>query len=157
MPLTVVILAAGQGTRMKSARPKVVHELAGRETAEALVAMGRGLGGTLVSTRAATAELGLRRLQSLIGLSGPADAHAAARAIADSIELIVTVACFPDGKNRIAQVAEATVAQTGAPGAVDIIGYDPSTQKWTHSGVVPTFFPELQRRGIAVDAAMLAG
>ena len=30
MPLTVVILAAGQGTRMKSARPKVIHELAGK-------------------------------------------------------------------------------------------------------------------------------
>jgi len=30
MPLTVVILAAGQGTRMKSSRPKVIHELAGK-------------------------------------------------------------------------------------------------------------------------------
>lgn len=30
MSLTVVILAAGQGTRMKSSRPKVIHELAGR-------------------------------------------------------------------------------------------------------------------------------
>ncbi|MCP4470945.1 MAG: UDP-N-acetylglucosamine diphosphorylase/glucosamine-1-phosphate N-acetyltransferase [Gammaproteobacteria bacterium] len=30
MPLTVVILAAGQGTRMKSVRPKVIHELAGK-------------------------------------------------------------------------------------------------------------------------------
>ncbi|MCB9982823.1 MAG: bifunctional UDP-N-acetylglucosamine diphosphorylase/glucosamine-1-phosphate N-acetyltransferase GlmU [Rhodospirillales bacterium] len=29
-PLAIVILAAGQGTRMKSARPKVMHELAGR-------------------------------------------------------------------------------------------------------------------------------
>ncbi|WP_129350402.1 bifunctional UDP-N-acetylglucosamine diphosphorylase/glucosamine-1-phosphate N-acetyltransferase GlmU [Sorangium cellulosum] len=29
-PLTAVVLAAGQGTRMKSARPKVLHELCGR-------------------------------------------------------------------------------------------------------------------------------
>ena len=30
MSLDVVIMAAGKGTRMKSARPKVLHPLAGR-------------------------------------------------------------------------------------------------------------------------------
>ena len=29
-PLAVVVLAAGQGTRMKSAEPKVMHKIAGR-------------------------------------------------------------------------------------------------------------------------------
>ena len=31
VPLTVVVLAAGKGTRMKSERPKVLHPLAGRD------------------------------------------------------------------------------------------------------------------------------
>ena len=30
MPLSIIILAAGQGTRMMSSRPKVVHPVAGR-------------------------------------------------------------------------------------------------------------------------------
>src|SRR5688572_25227435 len=34
MSLSVVILAAGKGTRMKSARPKVLHTLAGRPIVE---------------------------------------------------------------------------------------------------------------------------
>jgi bifunctional UDP-N-acetylglucosamine pyrophosphorylase/glucosamine-1-phosphate N-acetyltransferase len=43
MPLTVVILAAGQGTRMKSARPKVIHELAGKPILRHVVDTGRAL------------------------------------------------------------------------------------------------------------------
>src|SRR4029453_15735926 len=34
MALHVVVLAAGKGTRMKSARPKVLHQIAGRPIIE---------------------------------------------------------------------------------------------------------------------------
>ena len=48
VPLNVVILAAGQGKRMKSARPKVLHEVAGRpmlaHVIDTAVALGRAAG-----------------------------------------------------------------------------------------------------------------
>jgi bifunctional UDP-N-acetylglucosamine pyrophosphorylase/glucosamine-1-phosphate N-acetyltransferase len=43
MPLSVVILAAGQGTRMKSARPKVLHQLAGKPILRHVVDASRAL------------------------------------------------------------------------------------------------------------------
>ena len=43
MSLSIVILAAGQGTRMKSARPKVIHELAGKPLLQHVIDVGRAL------------------------------------------------------------------------------------------------------------------
>ncbi len=43
MILEIVILAAGQGTRMKSARPKVLHEIAGRPLLAHVIATARTL------------------------------------------------------------------------------------------------------------------
>jgi len=43
MSLSIVILAAGQGTRMKSARPKVIHELAGKPLLQHVVDSCRAL------------------------------------------------------------------------------------------------------------------
>jgi bifunctional UDP-N-acetylglucosamine pyrophosphorylase/glucosamine-1-phosphate N-acetyltransferase len=43
-PITAIILAAGQGTRMKSARPKVLHELAGRPMIHHVVEAALGAG-----------------------------------------------------------------------------------------------------------------
>ncbi len=44
MALDIVIMAAGKGTRMKSARPKVLHRLAGRTLLEHVLQTASGLG-----------------------------------------------------------------------------------------------------------------
>ncbi len=44
MPLEVIVLAAGQGTRMRSQRPKVLHELAGRPLIAHVLERARALG-----------------------------------------------------------------------------------------------------------------
>jgi bifunctional UDP-N-acetylglucosamine pyrophosphorylase/glucosamine-1-phosphate N-acetyltransferase len=44
MRLDIVIMAAGKGTRMKSARPKVLHTLAGRALLQHVLETGAGLG-----------------------------------------------------------------------------------------------------------------
>jgi len=41
--LHVVILAAGKGTRMKSARPKVLHHVAGRPMVEYVIRAAQSL------------------------------------------------------------------------------------------------------------------
>ncbi|MCL4808344.1 MAG: NTP transferase domain-containing protein, partial [Thermoanaerobaculia bacterium] len=43
VPVTVVLLAAGRGVRMRSARPKVLHEAAGRPLIDPVVAAARAL------------------------------------------------------------------------------------------------------------------
>ncbi|WP_310387223.1 NTP transferase domain-containing protein, partial [Roseateles sp.] len=45
MSLNIVIMAAGKGTRMKSALPKVLHKLAGRSLLQHVLNMTAGLGG----------------------------------------------------------------------------------------------------------------
>ena len=42
--ITAIVLAAGQGTRMKSARPKVLHEILGRPMVAYLIETLKGVG-----------------------------------------------------------------------------------------------------------------
>ena len=49
-PLHVVILAAGQGSRMKSALPKVLHPIAGRPMLHHVIATARQLGAEKIHT-----------------------------------------------------------------------------------------------------------
>ena len=59
MVLNVVIMAAGKGTRMRSARPKVLHTLAGRHLLQHVLSAAAGLGAlrTIVVTGHGAAEV----------------------------------------------------------------------------------------------------
>src|SRR5664279_112879 len=59
MVLNVVIMAAGKGTRMRSARAKVLHTLAGRHLLQHVLDAARGLGAlrTIVVTGHGAAEV----------------------------------------------------------------------------------------------------
>ena len=43
-PAAVIVLAAGEGTRMKSQTPKVLHELCGRALVDHMLSAARDLG-----------------------------------------------------------------------------------------------------------------
>lgn len=69
-PLLVVVLAAGKGTRMKSARPKVLHPLAGRSLLGHAMALSR--------------DAGASRLAVVVGSDMPQVAAEARRHAADA-------------------------------------------------------------------------
>ncbi len=134
--LAVVVLAAGQGTRMKSSRPKVLHEVAGKAMLDHVLD--------------AAAALAPERVVVVLG-PGMDQAAAAARARSDNVGTLVqearrgtgdAVACArpalegyhgPDGAGDVlvvyadtplltAETLLAMVAARRAPGAPDLLG-----------------------------------
>jgi bifunctional UDP-N-acetylglucosamine pyrophosphorylase/glucosamine-1-phosphate N-acetyltransferase len=101
---TVVILAAGQGTRMKSGTPKVLHRLCGRTM----------LGWVLASARALQAE----RVLVVVG-EGAAEVEAAMRAEEDVRGLELVVQAERRGTGHAVQVTAPLLAR--APGPVVVL------------------------------------
>jgi pilus assembly protein CpaF len=129
----------------------LVHDVAGEEAGDVFSAMGR-VGGTIFTTRAGTSHEGFHRMCALLTMAHlHGDASARASYVAGSLELIVTVAKFPDGQTRITQISEPCLSPAGVPQVVDLFTMDLSTRNWTHTGAHPTFAGELRRRGLVVD------
>ena len=96
MPLYVVILAAGKGTRMKSARPKVLHELAGRSIIEHVLS---------------TVD-GLRAAASVVVIGHGADQMRAALASRPALEFVVQSPQLGTG-HALMQAAPALKGKSG--------------------------------------------
>ncbi len=130
VPAVAVVLAAGQGTRMRSTRPKVVHEVAGRPMVGHVVRAARGAGVRDVIVVVGAGEPAVRdalagedvRFVRQAAPRGTGDALAAATdAVADAVRAgASTFVLNGDGALvRPATLAElAAVHATGAtPGA----------------------------------------
>jgi bifunctional UDP-N-acetylglucosamine pyrophosphorylase/glucosamine-1-phosphate N-acetyltransferase len=134
-PIAAVILAAGKGTRMKSARPKVLHEIAGKSLVGHLLA--------------ATDQLGAQRSVVVVGPDmdsvtqavapvptviqhdqlGTADALKAARTVLSDFKQGTVLVVFGDTPFISAETLSAMVAEREAGAAVVVLGFEPDDPK----------------------------
>ncbi len=130
----------------------VVHEVSGPEAAEVIAAMGRGLAGAVLTTRATSAPAGLTRLATLCGLvSAGSDLVTRSLHVAQALDLIVVLSRFTDGITRVTQVARPGISPTGTAHTIDLVTLDPHTRNWTHTAALNDVAAELRTRGLSVD------
>jgi len=126
--------------------------ISGPEAADALHAGGTTKQGIVISLRAESAQAGLHRLSTLLGLTGePVDPRTRLGYVIESLDLFVVLGTSRDGRTRVTQVCEPTVAPNGQPQLCEFFAFDPNTQRFTQTGLTPSFAQALQQRGIAVD------
>ena len=131
---TVVILAAGKGTRMKSETPKCLHELCGRSMLGWVLGAAEGLSPdrivVVVGHGAADVEAAARRelpgvdLQFVLQEPQLGTGHAlqvAAPALGDTERVVVTYGDMPLLSTESMQALVDAQVGAGAPGAVSIL------------------------------------
>lgn len=129
----------------------IIHDITGAEASSALTALGRGLDGVVLTTRAATADEGLHRLAALSGLAGgSATADTRALQVAASLDLIIVVNRFGDGITRVTQLSAPGVSPSGTAVVTDLVSLDPHTRNWTHTPALQTFVSDFAQRGISL-------
>ena len=116
-PLSVVILAAGRGTRMKNARPKVLHELAGRTLIGHVLATAKTLGPAM-----------------LVVVLGRDMAAVAAEVTRQAPEAQIVIQDPPMGTGHALRVAAAELPREGA--VLVLYGDTPLLTKATLAGLL---------------------
>ena len=130
----------------------LVHDIAGEEAAAALTALGRGLDGVVLTSRAASAERGLYRLAALSGLGGgSATSDTRALRVAVSLDLIVVLHRFGDGITRVTSLSSPGVSPSGTAQVTDLVTLDPHSRNWTHTAALQSFVTDLAQRGVDVS------
>jgi pilus assembly protein CpaF len=133
----------------------VVHELAGPEALEVVIAMGGGQEGTITSLHASSAADALARLAMMVVMGGEElSVRAVRQQIAGSLDVVVCLNRYPDGTERITEILEVTGAELDLFTTQEIFSYRrEGGGKFVPKGE-PRFYQELKQRGEKLDMAI---
>ena len=136
----------------------VVHEMVGAEALEAIIAMGGGQEGTLVSTHAASAHDALARMTTMMCMGREeVPARVARQQIADSVDVVVCLTRFADGSERVTEIVEVTGAEVDMFTTQDIFAFKREGGggggQFVAKGA-PSFYQELKKRGENLNMAI---
>ncbi|MBI5478236.1 MAG: CpaF family protein, partial [Deltaproteobacteria bacterium] len=138
----------------------IVGECRGGEALDMLQAMNTGHDGSLTTAHANSPRDTLSRLETMVLMSGmDLPVRAIREQIASAIDVIVQQSRFSDGSRKITHITEVTGMETDVITMQDIFtfkqeGFDEQGHvrgRYVASGFVPSFYEDLQRRGIGVN------
>jgi len=133
----------------------VVHSVRGDEATDLLYAMSGRQDGVVVTVAGEGAEASLLRFAVLAHLGAPSSSIQAIRNVVScAVDFVLHVALYADGVSRVAGVSE--IRGTSATGFVLTPLFEFSGKGFSPCGVVPSFYAELEARGISVDASIFS-
>src|SRR6266849_5239725 len=139
----------------------VVGECRGGEALDMLQAMNTGHDGSLTTLHANSPRDALARLETMVLMSGlTLPVRAIREQLASAVNLIVQQQRYVDGSRRVSAISEVGALSENAIAIQDVFqfkqeGFDSEGRVVGHfaaTGVVPAFYQDLQRQGVAVNA-----
>jgi pilus assembly protein CpaF len=138
----------------------VVGECRGGEALDMLQAMNTGHDGSLTTLHANSTRDALARLETMVLMSGmELPVRAIREQIASAVNLVLQQTRFADGSRKLIAISEVAGMEGDVITLQDIFqfkqeGFDEQggvVGRFLATGLVPSFYDDLQRRGIPVD------
>lgn len=108
----------------------------------------------LIGIRASNSGAGLHQLRSM--LSETADPAYVGDLTMRSVALAVTIQHFSDGIDRITQISEPTLDDSGRIGVQDVFTLVPGSRTWQFTGARPRCYEDIVQRGFPLDPSIFA-
>jgi pilus assembly protein CpaF len=137
----------------------VVGDIRGGEALELISAMASSNDGTLALIAGDGSQSALARLTLMARLAAPGSSVDAIRElVACAVDVVVHVARYADGIYRIASISEVVGVSDDGFSARELFTFRGGTDgTFGASGVIPSFYGELEARGIPADTSIFRG